>query len=146
MNHFSDLLAIRSSLPISITVSSIADNGVPDCEVVVNGRILHQGKLYHVARSVIDVDLAEPIDITIAMSGKQYSSEKETAVLIKSINIDGFEIVPNYTHHAEYINEKNQSGPTSYLGYNGVWKLAIQEPFYRWRHRATGQGWLLDPL
>lgn len=29
---------------------------------------------------------------------------------------------------------------------NGNWRVRHDEPFYRWWHRATGQGWLLEPL
>lgn len=42
--------------------------------------------------------------------------------------IDGIEILPRY----------------DYLADNGV--LSIQEPFYRWLHQVTGQGWLLEPV
>lgn len=33
------------------------------------------------------------------------------------------------------------------LGYQhmGMWRITLHEPFYRWRHRVTGQGWLLEP-
>ena len=34
------------------------------------------------------------------------------------------------------------------FGYwNGpTWTMKLQEPFYPWRHRVTGQGWLLEPV
>lgn len=41
--------------------------------------------------------------------------------------IDGIEVLPWY----------------QYLAQNGV--LHINEPFYRWLHRASNQGWLLEP-
>ena len=44
-----------------------------------------------------------------------------------SVTIDGFEVV-SYGK----IDQEN-------------WHLLIIEPFYRWRHRVTSQGWLLDP-
>jgi hypothetical protein len=94
---------------------------------------------------IISVDVLDHIDISIGMRDKIYSAEKETAILIDSIKIDGFEIVPSWTQLAEYINERNFTGPTSYLGFNGTWRLSIQEPFYQWKHRITGQGWLLHP-
>lgn len=27
-----------------------------------------------------------------------------------------------------------------------IWRIRHDEPFYRWRHRVTGQGWLLEPI
>jgi hypothetical protein len=44
-----------------------------------------------------------------------------------TVTVDGIEILPTY----------------SYLATNG--KLVIDEPFYCWYHRVSGQGWLLVP-
>ncbi len=43
------------------------------------------------------------------------------------VTVDGEEILPKYQH----------------LAVDG--KLTIPEPFYRWYHRVSGQGWLLTP-
>ena len=65
--------------------------------------------------------------------------------MIDSLAIDGFDIVPGYVHLASYENEVNYTEPTTYLGFNGTWTWAIDQPFYIWKHHATGQGWLLQP-
>lgn len=44
-----------------------------------------------------------------------------------TVTIDGIEVLPKYRHLA---NDR---------------VLAINEPFYQWLHRITGQGWLLKP-
>jgi hypothetical protein len=44
-----------------------------------------------------------------------------------AVTVDGVEILPKY----------------QYLAVNG--RLTISEPFYRWYHRVSGQGWLLTP-
>ena len=44
-----------------------------------------------------------------------------------TVTVDGEEILPKY----------------QYLAVNG--RLIIPEPFYRWYHRVSGQGWLLTP-
>ena len=44
-----------------------------------------------------------------------------------TVTIDNIEILPRY----------------QYLAVDG--KLTIPEPFYRWYHRVSGQGWLLEP-
>jgi hypothetical protein len=44
-----------------------------------------------------------------------------------TVTEDGEEILPRY----------------QYLAVDG--KLTIPEPFYRWYHRVSGQGWLLTP-
>lgn len=46
----------------------------------------------------------------------------------QSVQIDGMEVIDfGYDH-------------------DGLWRITLHEPFYRWRHRITGQGWLLEPL
>lgn len=44
-----------------------------------------------------------------------------------NVKIDGIEILPKYWHLVD----------------SGV--LTINEPFYCWYHRVSGQGWLLTP-
>lgn len=79
------------------------------------------------------------------MTNKNYSADSETAVLIDSITIDNFELIPNYIHLSEYQSERGLQGPSFYLGINGNWVFDIKKPFYQWRHDVTGQGWLLTP-
>lgn len=43
------------------------------------------------------------------------------------VTVDGIEVLPRY----QYLAVDN--------------KLTISEPFYRWYHRASAQGWLLEP-
>ena len=45
----------------------------------------------------------------------------------KQVTVDDIEILPKYKNHAT----------------NDV--LSIDEPFYCWYHRVSGQGWLLKP-
>lgn len=45
-----------------------------------------------------------------------------------SVMIDGMDIT-NFGYH-----------------HDGMWRISLHEPFYRWRHRVTGQGWLLEPV
>ncbi len=147
MKTFSDLLATDHYITVRVTLKSIKHNGAPGATVRVNNMITEFIQLTEtsVVTEYID-DLSDPIDIEISMCDKIYDEHKETAVIIDSISIDGFEIVPNWTHLAEYNSERGPQGPTSYLGFNGSWRLHIDQPFYQWRHRVTGQGWLLEPI
>jgi hypothetical protein len=146
MKKFSDLLAIDPKIDLCIHLEPVAHNGYPEFWISVNDKIIEQGTLTHSLTKHCEIDLLDTIKLEIGMKQKSYSAEKETAVIIRSINIDGFEIVPNWTHLAIYQNDHNNGSPTSYLGFNGAWRLDIPEPFYRWRHRVTGQGWLLEPV
>ena len=145
MKKFLDLLAIDHKIDFSVSLEPVSHNGHPEFWVRVNEQMILEGTLTHGVKAQCAIGLLDPMVIEIGMKHKKYSEEKETAVIIQSINIDGFEIVPHWTHLAVYQNDHDHGSPTSYLGFNGTWRLAIPEPFYRWRHRVTGQGWLLVP-
>ena len=91
------------------------------------------------------IELLETLDIKIQLYDKDYKKFQKVAVILKSLKIDFFEIIPQWTHLAIYKNDQSITQPTNYLGFNGTWNLKINEPFYRWKHRITGQGWLLEP-
>lgn len=145
MQTFLELLATDPKIDFSVTLEPVSQNGDPLFWIMINDHVLAEGVLEHSIKTHCELNLLDPIRLQIGLKQKQYSAELETAVILRSVNIDGFEIVPNWTHLAVYENDHNNASPTSYLGYNGTWCLTIVEPFYRWRHRITGQGWLLEP-
>lgn len=146
MNNFSDLLDTKQQLNLTIKLGVIVDNGYPGVSLRVNDNVVEYLQLSSAVEHSYDLPIMDPIEIEIVMTDKEYSADQETAILIDSISIDGFEIVPAWTHLAQYNSERGLQGPTSYLGINGSWKLKIDRPFYQWRHRVTGQGWLLEPI
>jgi hypothetical protein len=145
MKTFSDLLDIDPKIDLSVALEPVSHNGCPEFWISVNDQIIAQGTLLHSITEHCEINLLDPIRLEIGMKQKKYSVEKETAVIIRSINFDKFEIVPEWTHLAVYQNDHNFISPTSYLGFNGTWRLDIPEPFYRWKHHITSQGWLLKP-
>jgi len=145
MKNFLDLLDIDPGVNISIRLRALCGNGVPRCRMTVNDRVIYDDFLSSECIKQFSVSLMSSIQIKVEMSDKIYSEEKETAIVIDQLAIDGFAIVPDWTHLARYENDHDANGPASYLGYNGCWTLEINEPFHRWRHRVTGQGWLLEP-
>jgi hypothetical protein len=146
MNNFYALLATDTVLQIKISLNVIHDNGFPMIVLRVNDFVVPYDVVTDLIEQEFKLPMTDAVSIEISMSDKKYSQDKETAVIINSVNIDGFEIVPGWTHLACYDTDRGQSGPTSYLGFNGKWSLQIKEPFYRWQHRITGQGWLLEPV
>ena len=146
MKTFSDLLVTDHKIDFTVRLEPVSYNGHPEFWISINDEIIAEGSLQHSIKEHRQINLFSPICLEIGMKNKRYSAEKETAVIIQSINIDGFELVPNWTHLAVYHNDHNNTQPTSYLGFNGSWTLDISEPFYRWKHRTTGQGWLLEPV
>lgn len=150
MKNFSDLTAIESRLRVCVRLTPIVDNGAPDVIVCCRGQ--HRGQTWQspgmFASSSFEFDcgLEELLTIEIGLRGKRYSQDRETAVIIDSITIDDFEMIPAWTHLARYQNDRGYQGATNYLGFNGTWTLSMSQPFYQWKHQATGQGWLLHPV
>jgi hypothetical protein len=142
MNQFSDLLDIREHLLINLRLGVI---GTPLTHVRINGQTHCQSRLDRTWIRDIRLSLLDPVMIEIELREKNYSQSQETAILIESLSIDDFEIVPQWTQLASYANDHDFIGPTTYLGFNGVWRLDIPAPFYQWRHRTLNLGWLLEP-
>jgi hypothetical protein len=131
MKTYSELT--DTDIRIDVELESIGDP-----KFLVNGSRLGQNNLtYH-------VELLRPFSITIELYNKHYTTEYETAVIIKRLSIDNIEMIPRYDYLAEYINDHNNNNPTNYLGFNGRWTLTIDRPFYQWLHQVTAQGWLLS--
>jgi hypothetical protein len=145
MNCFSDLLASKHSITVGISLTPVVAAGVPTVTVQVNQQVLFSGELDQAVRLwVPELDLLQPLVISVGMSNKHYDANRETAVIVQSFKIDDFEFVPGHTHLFEYTNDHGNSQPTNYLGFNGVWSLTTDRPFYQWLHQVTGQGWLID--
>jgi hypothetical protein len=146
MKNFSDLLDTDIQISVSVAVSPVADNGMPTAQIKINNHTWYYDTLESTTTVTCQIPLLDPVVIEIGLSNKSYDQFKETAIIIDSVCIDNFEIVPNFTHLAHYQNERNIDDPTAYLGFNGTWKLSIPGPFYQWHHAVTGQGWLLAPV
>jgi hypothetical protein len=142
MKNFSDLLATDQSLDLVISVAPV---GLPDTEIWINQNLMYQGQLSDTLDISKKLPLLSAFSISVKLKNKIYTSDSETAIVLTKISIDGFDIVPAWTHLANYTNDHHMDDPTSYLGFNGEWELVISQPFYQWRHQVTGQGWLLRP-
>jgi hypothetical protein len=140
MKTYSDLLATNTLLPVTIILEPV---GTPEIAVIINDNIIEYQQL--LATTITDyVELFSPVTISVILSNKHYTTEYETAVIIKHLSIDNINLIPRYDYLAKYTNDHDNSDPTHYLGFNGKWTLTIDKPFYQWLHQAQGQGWLID--
>jgi hypothetical protein len=142
MKKFSDLLDTDLQLDLELVAEPV---GVPDVEIWLNQQLMYQG---HLLRSITiskQLPLLPELLISVKLKNKVYSLKSETAVVVTKLSIDGFDLVPNYTHLAHYANDHAFMKPTSYIGFNGEWKFEVDRPFYQWQHVNTGQGWLFQP-
>jgi hypothetical protein len=144
MNKFSDLRATDIQLVLELLPR--CDHGVPWVTVTINDQTVWDGSLAQPLRHKCVLPLLDPVTIGVALRHKQYmSAPGDTAVVVHSLALDGLELMPDHAHLAQYHNDHDHSTATCYLGFNGLWRLSIPEPFYQWWHRVTAQGWLLKP-
>lgn len=140
MNSYSDLQDIDTQLRLVIELEPV---GQPDTGITVNGNSRDYPALSHAIILDYQLELMDNISIDIVLSNKHYTTEYETAVIIKRLCIDNIDLIPHYDYLAEYVNDHDNNNPTSYLGFNGKWSLTIDRPFYHWLHHHSAQGWLI---
>jgi hypothetical protein len=140
MKTYSDLQAIDTRLHLHIELEPI---GTPDITVSVNNIVDDYPALSN--NIILDyyIDLLDLFAINIELRNKHYTTEYETAVIIRRLSVDNIELIPKYDYLAEYVNDHDNNNPTSYLGFNGKWRLTFGRPFYHWLHEHSGQGWLI---
>ena len=140
MNNYSDLQDIDTRLNLVIELEPV---GSPTATIIINNQQYDYPQL--TSPIIIDeyLPLMALINIDIILSDKHYTTEYETAVIIRRLSIDNIELIPEYDYLANYINDHNNTDPTNYLGFNGKWTLTIDRPFYHWIHKHSGQGWLI---
>ena len=132
MKNYSDLQDTDLCLAIELELV-----GQPEFTVCVDSTVSTQVvQRYY-------LDLLKPFSIIIELHNKVYTTEYETAVIIKRLSVDNISIIPEYTYLAEYDNDHGFTDPTSYIGFNGKWILTFDRPFYQWLHQAQNQGWLI---
>ena len=142
MKNFLDLLATDLHLDLMLMAEPV---GRPDVEIWINQQLMYQGQLSEPIAVSTQLPLLPGFLFVIKLKNKVYSSESETAMVLTKLCIDGVDIIPSFTHLAQYSNDHAYTEPTSYLGFNGEWKFEVTKPFYQWQHEITSQGWLFQP-
>jgi hypothetical protein len=142
MKNFSEILDIEKTLNLNFKIKIIDDNGYPDFQINLNNESIDFLKEKYIIISK-KIPLLEKLNIEIKLKNKKYSDQKETAVIVESISIENISIIPDFNHLINYENDHNENITTNYIGYNGIWNLNIDEPFFQWYHRVSGQGILI---
>jgi hypothetical protein len=140
MKTYSDLQDIDHRLHCRLELEPV---GTPEVSVFIDSFVANSTFSKAVEFDAY-IDLCKPFRICIELKNKQYRLDTETAIKIKSLQIDGIDLVPRFDYLATYINDHNNDHPTNYLGFNGQWTLTIDRPFYQWLHQSLSQGWLID--
>lgn len=88
-------------------------------------------RYYVVGEGRIPVGLFDNISLRVNLLDFE---EGTSGVEIEYFGINGLEVLPKYQHLA--------TKPTNYIDFYGEWSFEINEPFYVWYQRITGQGWI----
>jgi hypothetical protein len=116
MKTFFDLLATEQCIDIAMTVQTAQPSAV---KIVVNNQTVFDQQVQNQAVVNVRVPLLEPVNIQVYHSG----------AYVRSLQFDQWESRPQWGQEQ-----------------SGFWSFStIDQPFYVWKHTATGQGWLLTP-
>lgn len=116
MKNFSDLLATQPDIDIEISITVLESQQVI---IVVNGQQVYNQWTVNGTEWHGTLPLLQPLAITV-----NYQS-----AYVASLLIDGWQARPEWGTELQ-----------------GCWQFNTDLlPFYQWRHKATGQGWLLIP-
>lgn len=119
MKNFYELVAINPQMLVVHTVVKITGFGTAVVQLNDKTLLLSESMMY--------LNILEPLKFQITVSGGC------TAEVLK-FTIDSVDVL-RYQHLA--------TPPGTAV--TSTWCIDIPEPFYRWYHRVSGQGWLLTP-
>jgi hypothetical protein len=145
MNNFSELQATDLSLTLLIELTPHYHTHAPEVAVNIGGAEWYAGALNNHIQLAGQLPLLSQFDIEIHLQNKNDYADCTTAAVITQLALDNHQLIPNWTHLSQYSNDRGYQQPTTHLGFNGIWKLSIDKPFYQWWHINTGQGRLLEP-
>jgi hypothetical protein len=98
MNTFSDLQAI--DLELALWVQPM---GNPLLKISINDDVVYHGNLAHLLEIRRQLPLLQPFAVTVELLDKDYHSNQETAVVIKQLTVDGFELIPQWNHVVHWM-------------------------------------------
>ena len=93
MKNYSDLLATDPRLNFFLKLEPV---GTPEISVLIGHSIFGGGKIFKPFDIQTSIDLMTPFCIQIELKNKIYDINRETAVIVRSIKIDGIDIVPRF--------------------------------------------------
>ena len=123
IKNFSQLLGTDNiDLEVSITIKI---HGLVAGIVEFNGNRCYEGT------NNFTVDLREDCILSSVIT---HYDEGTSAIEIIDLTINGYNVIPKYQHHS--------SSGNGYHDFIGKWEYTIDQPFYVWYHKISGQGWI----
>lgn len=138
MLTFCDLLVTEATVKIQIDLELL---GSPKGQICIGTRSWPLD-----TRITHDQSATDAFVITVSHTHKTYQEPYEVAVVIRDVSIGPWQMTPAHNHLGHYTNDRDAHPNTRYLGFNGEWRLEIDQPFWLWHHHNTGQGMLISPV
>ncbi len=122
IHTFSDILAIDTQDQLQVRLV-IAVHGAIHYRMRLNGHLI----------SDLDTEYKVGLFSIINLQCTVFDVNAG-AVEICMLSVNGTEVLPRYQHLADPA--------TAWIDQAGTWKFTIDQPFYPWYHRISGQGWV----
>lgn len=101
--------------------------------IAVHGNIHYRMRLN--GHLISDLDTVYTVDLFSVINLKCTVFDAcAGAVEIKLFSVNGTEVLPKYQHLA--------CPKTAWIDRPGVWEFRVDQSFYPWFHKISGQGWL----
>jgi hypothetical protein len=122
INTFSDVLDIKTPDQLQVRLVIVAHGNI-HYRMRLNGHLIAETDTIHT------FDLLSSVHLKCRVI-----EPRGGAVEIKSLTVNGTEVLPRYQHLAQ--------PPTAWIDQEGTWQFDIPSSFYPWFHAISGQGWV----
>ena len=122
MNNFSNITDINPDRKLLVKLDTV-EHGTVQYRLRINGHLVLDDSIE------MYLNLFSPINLHCFI----VPSDENSALEIKSLSVNGFDVLPRYMHLA--------SAPTLWLT-EGEWSFSSTGPFYPWYHEISGQGFI----
>ena len=147
MKKFYELLDTRFPLRATVVLKPITEMP-PMINLKINGRQVYEGHPKTETKIEHEIFNNENVRIELMISDKKYTDNRDSAVLLDSLVIDGVEMSTHASLNAVYQTDQAwgvYKGVTTHFGWNGTWIFDPGKPFYHVKHEIKNYGWLLSP-
>jgi hypothetical protein len=148
---------------LSVSLTPVFWNDTPNIKIQFNQQLLFLGKLTKQKVFKWNLPAIDKNRLSIFFLNKSDEDtvdDKDKAIIIDSIGIEGFNYNSFFTHsqykpdyspgYYRYAKEHNLSVDkiinTNYLGFNGEWWLEFDWPVFAWIYQVetNGLGWIYE--
>jgi hypothetical protein len=144
---------MATNLQCSITLAPIGyNNRWPEFYLKIDEALQDQGVLQEQRTYNFDVALEDGVhSINVGLLNKVDTDTivinnkivNDMALIVDSIVIEGYEF-KDFLYRAVYSPVGREQSCSSYLSWNGEWKLEFTTPIFTWLHETQHLGWIYE--